>query len=421
MLKTVSGIFVLRVGSIIIGLVNSILLARLLGPANFGIYSVVLSIVNFCAILALLGIPMIATRDVAVNMEYERWSELRGLMRAMERWVMLAVLTISGVVLVLFVSDVFDHTVTWVDFLIFAALIAVVSFSQLKAAFLRGLHEVVLADVPELLVRPVIGLSLLAAIFLTIGHASVTIALWVQISASGIALLFATRWLIARQPSHIRTAVPTKPDRRWQKDALPLLASGVITTLQGQLSLYILAYYSGSEQAGIYQAATMFSGVITIGLVSVNLTIQPKLSVAWSKNDKVELQRLLTAAARISTVLGLAVVLSLLIFAEPILLLYGAEYLGGVDALRILAIGQLFNAMAGSCGVLLSMTGNQVIVMRGTFVALLVNTLVGVMLVPQMASVGAAIAVAMAVATWNIIFAIYALAKLGLNSTIFRL
>lgn len=405
----------------VIGLLNGIILARLLGPANFGTYSVILSLVNFGAILALLGIPMLATRHVAINAEQKSWGELRGLIRAAERWVMLAVLAILGIFSVLFIAEVFDHAVTLTDFLIFASLVAVGSFAQLKAAFLRGLDFVVLADVPELLIRPIIGLVLLTALYLTSGHAGVTVALWIQISAGGIALLFATRWLIAKQPTAVTTAAPEEPDRRWLMNAMPFLAASVITILQGQLSLYILAYYSGSEQAGLFQAATQFTGVITIGLVSVNLTIQPKLSVAWERNDRKELQRLLTIAARISASLGLLVVCGLLIFAEPILLLYGEEYLDGANALRILAIGQLFNAAAGACGVLLSMTGNQVIVMRGTLVALIVNTIVAVLLIPEMASVGSAIAVAIAMATWNIIFAVFALVKLGMNTTIFRL
>jgi len=405
----------------VIGLLNGIILARLLGPSNFGTYSIVLSLVNFCAILALLGIPMLATRDIAVNAEHERWNTLRGLMRATERWVMLAVLAILGIFLMLFTGGVFDHVVTWTDLLIFAALVASVAFGQLRAAFLRGLKNVVLADVPELLVRPVVGFILLGSVYVTYDHTSVTLALGVQIFASGIALVFATRWLVAKQPSHLKTAIPKEPEGRWLMGALPFLAIGVITTLQSQLSLYILAYFSGSKQVGLFQAASQFTGVISIGLVSVNLAMQPRLSVAWAKNDKVELQRLLTIAARISTGLAILVVLGLIFFAKPILLLYGTEYVGGVNALRILAIGQLFNAVAGSCGVLLSMTGNQVIVMRGTLVALVANALVGFLLVPHLASVGAAIAVAIALATWNIIFAIYALTKLGLNTTIFRL
>lgn len=421
MLRSVSGLFGLRTCSMVLGLFNGIILARLLGPANFGAYSVALSLVNFFATLALLGIPMLATRDIAVDAERERWNRLRGLMRASERWVMFAVLVILGVFSILATAIAFDYAVTWIEVLIFAALVASVSFGQLRASFLRGLNKVVLADVPELFVRPVVGFILLAAIYVAIGYASVTLALGVQITASGIALVFISRWLVAKQPSALKTALPKELEVRWLMGALPFLAIGVITTLQGQLSLYILAYSSGSEQAGVFQAASQFTTVISVGLVSVNIPMQPRLSVAWAKNDKIELQRLLTIAARISTGFAILAVLGLLVFAEPILLLYGVEYAEGANALRILAIGQLFNAMAGACGVLLSMTGNQVIVMRGTLIALVANALVGILLIPQLESVGAAIAVAIAIATWNILFAAYALTKLGLNTTVFRL
>ena len=216
------------------------------------------------------------------------------------------------------------------------------------------------------------------------------------------------------------TATPDHPQRAWLISALPFLGIAVLNMLESQVSLYLVGYLGDSKQAGLFQVANLLVGLIAIGLAAVNSPLQPKLAAAWSRGEKAEAQRLITVTARMSIIIALPAVLVLLFFTETVLRLYGVQYVEAAQALRILAIGQLVNAAAGSCGILLMMTGHQRVVMQGTALALLFNVAVAYLAIPRFGVAGGALAATLGLVCWNTVYVAYALVRLDLNTTIIK-
>jgi O-antigen/teichoic acid export membrane protein len=418
LLRTAAGTLGLKIGAAGMGFFNSILLARLLGPAEFGVYSIVLSVVNFATTLAVLGLPTLATREAAANAEQNQWNQLKGLLRASHRWTLLAALSILGIFVILFGSGVVKPHISWAEIVIAMALIPLSAFNQLRAAILRGLHWVILADIPELLLRPTVMLLLLAGIYLSATHITAAHALGIQLATAGFALTFGTWWLTSKQPTTLKKASPDKVRCEWLLHALPFLGTTIISVLQGQISLYLLGYLSGVEHAGLFQAANQLVSLIVIGLMAINMPLQPKLAAAWARDDKQQAQRLVTETARMGFSIALAGGLVMLVYAESVLRLYSAHYVEAADSLRILAIGQMINAAAGSCGILLQMTGHQRVVMQGTAIALLLNMAIAIYTIPLLGVEGGALATTVGMIFWNIYFGVYARYRLGINTTI---
>lgn len=416
--KTAIGSLGLKIGAAGLGLINGVLLARLLGPAEYGVYAIALSGVNLAATVAVLGLPMLVTREVAANAEREKWGRLKGILGATHRWTLLAVLAIVGWTTILFVGGVAKPPVSWPLTIIAMLLVAVGAFNQLRAAILRGLNRVILADIPELLLRPAVMLVLLGCVYFTAIHAGAVHALGLQLVAGGFALAAGTWWLATRQPASLKTAAPEPIQSGWLLVALPFLGIALIGALEGQVSLYLLGYLGGAEQAGLFQAANQLVGLIVIGLVAVNMPLQPKLAVAWARGDKQYAQRLITETARMGTAIALAGTLVIMVFAEAVLRIYGDQYVEAAHTMRILAVGQMVNAAAGSCGILLMMAGHQNVVMRGTALALLINVIVAYFTIPVYGAVGGALATMLAMASWNVYFAAYSIIKLDLNPTV---
>src|SRR5688572_18645880 len=76
LIRTGVGSLGLKIGAAALGFINGVLLARLLGPAEFGLYSIILSLINFAATLAVMGLPTFTTREVAASVEYGHWNQL---------------------------------------------------------------------------------------------------------------------------------------------------------------------------------------------------------------------------------------------------------------------------------------------------------------------------------------------------------
>lgn len=351
LLRTAAGTLGLKIGAAGLAFLNGILLARLLGPAEFGVYAIVLSTVEFAATLAVLGLPMFATREAAALAENGHWGRLKGLLRAAHRSTLLAALAILGISISLLAGDVVKPAVSWPVIALAMALVLLTALNQLRAAILRGLHWVILADIPDLLLRPLVMLLLLAGAtrytLVTSSQITTVDALGMQLGAIVLALLVGTWWLTTRQPAPLKIATPEPPPNAWLLTTLPFLGIALITTLGSQVSLYLVGYLGGAQQAGLFQAANQLAGVIAIGLIAVNMPLQPKLAAAWARGDKQQAQRLVAETARMGTGIALVGILAILIFAETVLRLYGAQYVEAAHALRILAVGQVANAAAG--------------------------------------------------------------------------
>src|SRR6202035_1866267 len=107
-------------------------------------------------------------------------------------------------------------------------------------------------------------------------------------------------------------------------------------------------------------------------------------------------------------ILGLTFPLALVIivFAVPLMRIFGPDFVVGWPVLVIGAIGQLVNCGVGSVGYLLLMAGNQRRLIRAQFVVVGIAVLVNITLIPTLGIVGAALAAAganVAGNLWNLV------------------
>jgi len=89
------------------------------------------------------------------------------------------------------------------------------------------------------------------------------------------------------------------------------------------------------------------------------------------------------------------------IFRLEVLHLFGKGFTGGGTVLLILAAGQLASAATGPTGALLTMTGKQKWELANTISMVVFNFLLNLALIPTMGLIGAAIAMAVSIATIN--------------------
>ncbi|MFZ2168713.1 MAG: MATE family efflux transporter, partial [Methylococcaceae bacterium] len=276
----------------------------------------------------------------------------------------------------------------------------------------------ILADVPELILRPLLILIILGLCLLLIPQADSTLAMLLQFTAVGIAFIAGLIYVRQHKPLEVRAALAETTGRQWLIAALPFFAMTLVGTFESQVALYILNYRTDAAQVGLFQVANQLVALVVMGITAVNMPLQPRIAAAWARGDHVAIQKLASQAVRLGTAIALTGCIILMAFAEPLLKLYGQPYQAAAPALRSLAIGQLFNAAAGSCGRVLAMTGQQHIVLLGQCLALTVNSIAAWLLTVQWGAMGAALAATLGLITWNSMLAIAAFRKVHINTTI---
>jgi O-antigen/teichoic acid export membrane protein len=109
----------------------------------------------------------------------------------------------------------------------------------------------------------------------------------------------------------------------------------------------------------------------------------------------------------------------MMVFGGKVLLgISGQQYIAGYTPLLILLAGQVVNALSGSVGFIMTMTGYQNQAARIFALGAVVNTLLNILLTPHLGMNGSAIATAITTVLWNVIMLIFVMRKLKINPTV---
>ena len=148
-----------------------------------------------------------------------------------------------------------------------------------------------------------------------------------------------------------------------------------------------------------------------------NPALAPAVASLHIAGDMQRLQRVVTASARAMLAISLPIALVMIVFGQPVLVIFGPEFTQGATALAILSTGQLVNVAMGSVGLLLMMTGHERDTAWGVGIATVVNVALNGLLIPRWGIEGAAVATATSLVVWNLLLAVWVYRKLGIHCT----
>lgn len=423
LVRSTGGTFALKVASTGLGFLTSLLLARLLGAAGYGVYAYAMSIVALLVIPATLGLPQLLIRNLASYHTRSEWNLMRGLLR-WSNWSVLAAsvaLALLMAIAIELMSKRFQPQ-TVATFRIALLALPLMSLSQIRQTALQGLNHIVEGQLPEALIRPVLFIALVGGAYFLLGwKVSAPSAMGMQVVAAGVAFLIGTIILQRNLPASVKEATPSYEVRAWMRSALPLLFIGGVSVINQYANILILGALKGATDVGIYKVATQVTALISLMLIVVNTAIGPTISSLYTKGDMKQLQRVVTRSARLALLFSLPLVLAFVVFGKWFLLLFGPEFPRGTAALAILSLGQLVNVAAGSVGLLLIMTGHENDTLQGLIIAAMVNVVFSALLIPFCDVEGAAIAASASLVIWNVLLLLRVKTRLGIDPTAVKL
>lgn len=387
------GIAALRIGAEALNFVTSVALARVAGLSSYGAYTYAMALITLLVIPATGGLPAVAVRDTAAYRAREQW----GLMRGLWRFTVTAVLLASLVT----IAVAFLGVRTWSGpatpgvlqaVLVGLPLVPLVAMNALRTARLRGLHRILLGQLPEQVLLPAVFLALIgvAASWDGLGPA---ILMGCQVTAAGAAVVAGGLMLRRVSPARLRSARPEYDPGRWVRAAIPLLLADGAQRLSRELGVAVVGSLMGAESAGVFRVASRGADIVGLGLVVMSIVVGPTLAGAHATGDHARLERVARWAARLGLLWALPIAAILTAAGGVILaLVFGEAFASGAAALAVLSLGQLVNAATGPISAVLAMTGLE----RGSAVghagAAIITLGLGLALVPALGVTGAAVA-----------------------------
>ena len=406
-----------------LGLVIAVVLARFMGPAGYGAYSFAMALVAVLAIPSQLGVPGLAVREVAVSSARGDLARMRGFIAWAHRnvaAVSLSVMVVAAIVL-LFVQDRVEPgrlQCLWVSLL----LIPLVSLGALRSAMLQGLRMVLLAQLPEHVIRPAVFLLLLTvAITAGIAVESATAVMALQVVATSVAFMAGLLFYFRHRPAGLGAAAAVRDDSLWWRSGVTFAMFAAMRMINGRTDILALGIFHADSDVGIYRVAAQLATSIIFGLQIVNPIQGPYLAHIYATGNMEEFQRVVTRTSRIIFAITIPVVCAVVLFGRPIIeLAFGGQYQQAYVPLVILAAGQLVNAAMGSVGSVLIMTGHERDTAVSVFAGTAVNIALNLLLTPRFGMIGAAIATSASLITWNLLMWRKVRVRLGIETSVFH-
>jgi O-antigen/teichoic acid export membrane protein len=230
--------------------------------------------------------------------------------------------------------------------------------------------------------------------------------------ASASALMLWSGWKSLR-PIELRSLWPLR------SSATAMFLSATLFMVMTWTDTLMLGYFLEPEIIGAYRVAFKIGSLITFAQFAVNASLGPRISELWAKNSKAELQKEVWQVAQVNALLGVPAFLLIMVLAPWLLSFFSADFAQYAPVLRILAVGQMVNALCGPVMYLLNMTGHEQSARRTMTLAALANALGNLVLIPWLGIEGSAWATTGSMVFWNAWALVAVYRKTGIRTLIF--
>ncbi len=421
LVKGASGSFAVKIAGAGLLFASQMLLTRVMGATQYGIYIYALTWIVLLSQIAELGLGSSILRFVAAYRARAEWALLHGILRFSSRLVFSLSLVIAALVagVVWLLSDQLGEEQT-ITFWLALLLLPVLTLTGLRQTALVSLKHVIRAGIPESIFKQLLIMVLVGGLYLVARDSlSATEVMTVNLISWLVTFVIGTVWLLRLLPPEVAQAVPAYQRREWIKVSLPMLFATGMRMILFQADIIMVGAIMGARAAGIYAVATRIVEIVAFGEQALNSIVAPMISELFNSEQHAKLRRMMTFAAwgRFAFTLITSLVMALL--GDFLLGLFGAEFVEGLMPFLILLGGNVLVSMAGSGGFLMPMTGHQNQHAVQVAIAALINIALNAILVPMYGISGAAIATVISMIVWNIIMLSYVWRHLKINPTIF--
>jgi O-antigen/teichoic acid export membrane protein len=413
--------FLVNTASMAMVYLSQLLLARFMGVDQYGVYVYALSWLNVLLLFSIIGLDVAMLRFIPQYVSRGEWGNCWGIIkRSYQISLPAALVLLLGAWIVILtnynhLSEDLRNTLA-----IGAGALPLWVAIKLTQGVLQAFKRPGMSQLLDGVLLPVLLLSLLGLVMgLNIPPSAVTVMTVFAVSCLMV-LIFGVVWLRSYViPPPMKMATANYKTREWLMFAVPMLMIVGTHVIMNNSDVIMVGYIKSPAQAGIYSAAARVAALVSVSLVFVNMVLTPYISEYYYNERRRDLQHLVSVSARIVTLFAVPIFVILTIYGKHILGLFGSEFKDGYYSLLILSAGQLVNALSGSVGYIMILTGKQKQAAYVLGVCATLNIILNFLLIPNYGIEGAALATALILIFWNVTLAIYIKRAINLSSTIF--
>lgn len=425
LIKGSSTALVLRVIGLGFGYIFTLIITRGYGAKAMGIFALSFTVLQISSVIGRLGMDTALLRFVAEYSSQGKWEVVKDVYKkALKLIIPFSVLLSLSIYLTspYLAKYIFHKEYLYTYFRIASLGIAPFVLIFINSGSLRGLKKI-----KEYVFLQNIGTFFFSFIFLwlmtyifynsksTIRNSSYIPLTVYIISVFIIFFLSHLLWLKHLKPNTVHLTksinsmniISSINYKTLLSISTPMLLSSSLAFIMQWTDTIMLGMFRTEAEVGIYAVALKVSMITSLTLFAINSIAAPKFAEFYGKGDIEGLGKVAQQSTKLIFWTSFPVLLIFFIFPSFILGIFGEEFKAGAVALIILTFGQFVNAISGSVGLILQMSGKQNIFQNIIVTAAIINIFLNSLFIPKFGIIGAAFASMLSMVFWNISSLVY--------------
>lgn len=394
---------------------SKILIARYLGPSNYGNIALGVTILTMITVIVILGLDIGISRFLP---RFDSYNTKRGVLISGFQIGIISSVIAAGIVVVFAGSIANLLQIPSAEGIIRVIGYTIPFFTAFRLSMggIRGSER----TLPRLYVQhfgfPLLRLFLYLGV-IALGGGVIAVA-WSYTISYAIATFLGLYFLWKLTPMFDWTIQYSKKYRELLLFSTPLVFATIMYRVFSFGDIFLLSYFTGSPNAvGIYDVVVSISRLLLIGVSASSYLVLPVFSRLDSGGMKgQDLKTIYTTLTKWVVILTLPLFLIIYQFPQSIITYtFGIDYLGGTLALEILALGFFSHALIGPNGNVLQSIGRTRILLIDNSIMASINIILNILLIPEFGFLGAAIATTISYILLNIIYSLQLFRSTGIH------
>ena len=389
---------------------SQVLIVRYLSQADYGAWAYALSIIAFFQGFSTLGLKRAITRFIPIYHEQEQYGKLFGTI-----FLTLITIVLTGLVFIgaIYISPDSIAKLISGDAQPVAILLILIFMVPVEAIDLAIIGLFASFASPKViftrkhLFGP--GIKLLVSILLIVFQSNVLFLAYGYLSVNALAVLVYSFILIRLMKKQgilkkFRLKEVIIPFVEVFSFTIPLLTSDLVSVLMHSSGTMILGYFHNTTEVAFYRVILPASHFNKLVMTSFALLYTPLAARLFAKEDFAGINHLYWKTAVWLGVLSFPLFALTFSMAKPLtLLLYEARYEQAWVYLQLISLGYYFNVVMGFNGLTLKVLGKVRYVVIINLIAVVINLILNLALIPPFGALGAAIATCVGMIIHNIL------------------
>ncbi|MEK6809670.1 MAG: oligosaccharide flippase family protein [Nanoarchaeota archaeon] len=401
--KIIRGAGLILTANVIASLISygaRVVLARKLGPEEYGLFASVLAFISFFLFFRDLGLGTALVNYIAKSRVQEKYN---GIKTAIVSVFLMQLLTSSVFVIMAIIFSEFlsVHYFKVPESRIVLLIMVISVMTTILYGIIKELLNAFQKNLFYSLLEPAKNFFIFLPTILLLHYGYGIMAAAIPYTFVSVILFFIFLPFVYKELSFFKHKLENLKGttKELLLFGLPLMAADIGGKVIGYTDTLMLTYYSSLSEVGIYNVI-LPSALFFIQISrSVSAIIFPISTELHLKKDMAKLAQGISLLYKYCFALVIPVIFALFAFVDKFLLLFfGQEYVSGALAFRILLVGCMFFVLTSVNNVIISSMGQPKEVTKIVFYSALLNVLLNLFFIPWFGIQGAAAATAIAYA-----------------------